>query len=157
MQKSKQGQGSKLLAVGTLGGIAGGLAEIAWISAYGAVTGAPLDSVARGIVDSTIPQMATSEWAPALGILIHLGLGVILGLGLAIAVRQFASMWASRHAEFGVAIFALLGVWAVNFLLVLPYLNPAFVHLLPYGVTLVSKMLFGLSAAAVFRANRLLR
>jgi hypothetical protein len=36
-------------------------------------------------------------------------------------------------------------VWVLNFFLVLPWLNPAFVALLPYGVTLVSKLLFGLA------------
>jgi hypothetical protein len=45
----------------------------------------------------------------------------------------------------------------VNFLLVLPYLNPHFVDLLPYSVTLASKLLFGLAAATVFRIERLVR
>lgn len=157
MQMLKHGRNSGLLLVGALGGIAGGLTEIAWISAYGLATGAPLSPVARGIVDSTFPQFAASAWAPALGILIHLVLAVALGIGLAIAVRQIAYRWASRHAELGIAILVLLGVWSVNFLLVLPNINPGFVHLLPYGVTLVSKMLFGLSAAAIFRAQRLVR
>jgi hypothetical protein len=39
----------------------------------------------------------------------------------------------------------LVIVWAVNFFLVLPALNPAFVTLLPYGVTLFSKVLFGIA------------
>ena len=33
----------------------------------------------------------------------------------------------------------------MNFFLVLPELNPAFVTLLPYGVTLFSKVLFGIT------------
>jgi hypothetical protein len=47
-------------------------------------------------------------------------------------------------------------VWAVNFFVVLPQVNPAFVHLPPYGVTLISKLLFGLAAARVF-ARRMRR
>jgi hypothetical protein len=57
--------------------------------------------------------------------------------------------------EFGLVMLALAGVWAVNFLVVLPRVNAAFTHLLPYGATLLSKLLFGLAAAAVFRIGRL--
>ena len=110
--------------------------------------------VARGIVESTVPQLAASAWAPALGILIHLGLAVLLGIGLAIAVRQVARRWAER-SEFSVAVLTLVLVWAANFFLVLPYLNPEFVQLLPYSVTLLSKLLFALAAAAVLRSSRL--
>jgi hypothetical protein len=42
----------------------------------------------------------------------------------------------------------------MNFLVVLPYINPVFVHLLPYSVTLLSKGMFGLAAATIFRARR---
>lgn len=154
MNKREREQSIDFLRVGALGGMAGGLAEVAWVSAYGLVTGAPLAPVARGIVDSTIPQFAASPWAPALGVVIHLALAIALGIGLAIAVRQVARRWAEQ-SEFSVAIVTLLLVWAVNFFLVLPYLNPAFVQLLPYSVTLVSKLLFGLSAAVVLRSSRL--
>ncbi len=154
MSMSNRVQGSEILRVGALGGMAGGLAEVAWVSAYGAVTGAPLLPVARGIVESTVPQFAASAWAPALGILIHLGLAVLLGIALAIAVRQVAHRWAEK-SEFSVAILTLLLVWAVNFFLVLPYLNPDFIRLLPYSVTLLSKLLFGLSAAVILRSNRM--
>jgi hypothetical protein len=59
------------------------------------------------------------------------------------------------HAEYSLVTLALATVWAVNFLVVLPYLNPGFVDLLPYSVTLVSKLLFGVSAATVFRIERM--
>ena len=42
---------------------------------------------------------------------------------------------------------ALVSVWAVNFFVVLPTISPAFVHLAPYSVSLMSKVLFGLAAA----------
>ena len=157
MRTSKRERGSALLLVGTLGGIAGGVTEFAWISAYGAATGAPLLPVARGIVESTIPEVAASAWAPALGILIHLVLAVALGIGLAIVLRKVAYNWADRHSVFGLAILALVGVWSMNFLMVLPRTNPDFVHLLPYSVTLLSKVLFGLSAAATFHVTGLCR
>jgi hypothetical protein len=42
-------------------------------------------------------------------------------------------------------------VWAINFFVVLPLISPAFVTLVPYPVSLVSKLLFGVAAAAVLR------
>lgn len=49
----------------------------------------------------------------------------------------------------GLGVTALAGVWALNFLLVLPLLNPRFVTLMPYAATLVFKALFGLAMGAV--------
>ena len=46
---------------------------------------------------------------------------------------------------------ALAGVWAINFFVVLPIVSPAFVHMVPYAVSLTSKLLFGVAAAAVLR------
>ena len=46
---------------------------------------------------------------------------------------------------------ALAGVWAINFFVVLPIVSPAFVHVVPYAVSLTSKLLFGVAAAAVLR------
>jgi len=45
----------------------------------------------------------------------------------------------------------LIGVWAVNFFVVLPSIDPDFIHLVPYSVSLVSKVLFGLAAAEALR------
>jgi hypothetical protein len=46
---------------------------------------------------------------------------------------------------------ALAGVWAVNFFVVLPLVSPAFVHIVPYAVSLTSKLLFGVAAAEIVR------
>ena len=153
MRTSKQ----SLLLVGSLGGIAGGLTEIAWVSAYGAATGTPLAPIARGIVQSVLPQAATSASAVALGIVIHLALALMVGIGLAMVIGKLAKTRLESESEFAVAVLALLAIWAVNFFIVLPNLNPAFVGLLPYSVTLVSKLLFGLAAAVTFRLYRLRR
>ena len=145
------------LAIGVLAGLAGGSAEVGWIVVYGAVTGTPTDPVARGIVASVVPALVTSAGSTWFGILIHMALAVVLGLGLVIVLRLVACGAGADHSEVGLIILALAAVWAVNFLIVLPRVNPQFVHLLPYGVTLLSKLLFGLFAAVVFRADRLRR
>lgn len=154
MNRVRSSRFAKTLLVGTYAGIAGGLAEIGWIALYGTVTGASTEPVARGVVASVIPALAASSWSPWLGVLIHLGLAIGLGLGLALALQLFTRDGQAGDFTFGAVILALAAVWAVNFFVALPRINPEFVRLLPYGVTLLSKLLFGLSAAAVFRADR---
>ena len=44
---------------------------------------------------------------------------------------------------------SLAVVWLVNFTVVLPALNPAFVTLLPLWATLISKLLFGAAMTVV--------
>jgi hypothetical protein len=73
---------------------------------------------------------------------------------LALVIRQVLRRTDTAYSEFALVMSALAAVWAVSFLVALPRANPQFVHLLPYGVTLLSKLPFGLSAAAVFRADR---
>jgi hypothetical protein len=89
------------------------------------------------------------------GILIHLTLAVSLGVAVAFAIRLLLLGYGRVYAEFSLVILTLATVWGVNFLLVLPYLNPRFVDLLPYSVTLASKLLFGLVAATIFRIKRM--
>ena len=156
MRISKSSPVIGTLIIATLGGVAGGIAEIGWIGVYGAATRMPLSPVARAVAVSAMPALATSAWAPAFGVLIHLGLAVVLGLALAFAVRPLLCRFEANYVVFAMTMPILTIVWAVNFFVVLPQVNPAFVHLLPYGVTLVSKLLFGLAAASVF-ARRMLR
>ncbi len=39
----------------------------------------------------------------------------------------------------------------MNFFVVLPAVSPTFVNLVPYSVSLISKLLFGLAAAEILR------
>jgi hypothetical protein len=145
------------LRIGALAGAAGGLAEVAWVLLYGWVTDTPVAEVARGVVLSLIPAAATSSGSIWFGIFIHMVLALALGLALGLALQARLLRIDMFEAGFLFMVPALAIVWAVNFLLVLPYLNPRFVDLLPYSVTLFSKLLFGLSAAVVFRADRVRR
>ena len=122
-------------------------------SKFALPAGVPAEPVVRGIVVTLVPALAASSWSIALGVLIHLGLAFALGLGLAVVVRLFSRPGRAPYSAFGLVMGVLAAVWAVNFLVALPYLNPDFVRLLPYEVTLLSKLLFGLSAAIVLRAK----
>lgn len=131
-------------------GMVGGMMEILWVSLYSSLSSVSATNVAREISITLLPFTANSHYAPMLGILIHLILSLLLTISfnaiiLKPAVRQFGN---SSIILFSFTTLAI--VWAVNFFIVLPVLNPSFITLMPYNVTLISKLLFGLAMAWVF-------
>jgi hypothetical protein len=148
---------TRILRVGVLAGIAGGLAEIAWVGLYGALTGADTASVARGVAGAFSPALASGAYGVASGIAVHMLLAV--GLGLAVAAA-FSAPLLSRvdgWSKSTLVVLTLGLVWAFNFLVVLPVIDPGFTTLLPIAVTLASKLLFGVGAAVAFRAEPIRR
>lgn len=140
-----------ILPPGVLAGIAGGAAEIAWIGTFAPISGGDAGAIARGVTESLLPQLAAPGLAALLGVAIHMGLAILLGIAVAGVLR---SLWPRRlrgsPLEFAAIITALAGVWAMNFFILLPVINPDFVTLVPYWASLVSKVLFGGAAASVF-------
>ena len=139
-----------IIRTGIFAGAAGGLAEIAWVSLYAGVTGADPAVLARGVTTAAGVTALLPASAVALGIGVHMALAVMLGVVLTFG-------WQALSANRGLAnpcpfmLAALAGVWAVNFFVVLPIVSPAFVHIVPYAVSLTSKLLFGVAAAAIVR------
>ena len=139
-----------IIRTGIFAGAAGGLAEIAWVSLYAGVTGVDPAVLARGVTTAAGVTALLPASPVALGIGVHIALAVMLGVVLAFT-------WQALAANRGVAnpypfmLAALAGVWAVNFFVVLPIVSPAFVHIVPYAVSLTSKLLFGLAAAEIVR------
>lgn len=133
-----------------LAGLAGGLAEFIWITGYCFAAGSDGWQVARMVAEAVVPAGAAWLATPALGIGIHFLLSILLASAFIAAL----SPWQLRNAGVTVAIslMALAVVWVVNFLVVLPIVHPVFVDLLPYPVTLLSKLLFGLAMAQVLAA-----
>ncbi len=146
-----ESESSRILKTGILAGLAGGTAEILWIGLYGALTGTPVAAVARAVTSSLFPAADLAGWAIGLGLAIHMALAVALGVALTAALRSSLVRATIPASESVVAVAALAGVWAINFFVVLPWLNPDFVTLLPYAVSFVSKVLFGLAVAVVLR------
>ncbi len=138
----------RLIALGTLAGLAGGLGEIVWIYLYAALTGNDAATVARGV--SSAVGLGSTEAPILLGIGIHMALAVALGVALAFALRPAFTHFKGKGATYATVVIILAGVWAANFLVVLPRVNPAFVSLVPFQISLLSKLLFGLAAAFVF-------
>jgi len=126
-------------------GAAGGMAEVLWIAVAATALGADGWVIARAVSTTVIPDLAASNLAPWIGLLIHFLLSIVLATVFArVLSRQL-------HAAviFLAALAALAAVWAFNFLLLLPLIDPVFVSLLPHPVTLVSKLLFGVAMASV--------
>ena len=105
--------------------------------------------MASQVTATLFPDAANMAFAPGLGIAIHLVLSLLVALFYAALVwlpfvRRFGPA-----ASMAVASAALASIWAINFLVVLPVLNPIFVSLLPHAVTFGSKILFGIAMAGV--------
>jgi hypothetical protein len=129
----------------------GGMAEVVWVATYCVATGRSSAQVAREVTATLFPALSAGTPGVVLGIAIHFVLALLLAL---VYVRlvwlPLARRW-NEAASMGVAMAALALVWSVNFLLVLPAVNPVFVGLLPYPVSLVSKLLFGIAMAGALR------
>ena len=132
-----------------IGGLCGGLAEIAWIAFYVSLMQTSASEVPRQITATVLPSFAGATIAPALGVAIHLALSIALAIVFASVAWQFPRLRVDRVSLVASALAALAAVWAVNFLVLLPQLNPAFVALLPPAVTLLSKLLFALAMGGV--------
>jgi hypothetical protein len=145
---------SKTLRLGVTAGLAGGAAEVVWVAGYGAITGTPVGAVARGVATALLPGLAALPVAPAIGIALHMLLAVALGIAVVAALRAPLLRRVGGWSQSMLVVAALGAVWSFNFLVVLPQLDPAFLALLPMVVTLASKLLFGVSAAAVLRSRR---
>lgn len=137
--------------LGAAAGAAGGLAEVAWILVYSWLTGTSAASIARGVTTAAGVDSLLPTFPAALGVAVHMALAMMLGVLLAFCWRILSSRWPAIANPFPVMLAALGLVWAINFFIVLPAVGPAFVHSVPYVVSLTSKLLFGLAAAVVFR------
>jgi hypothetical protein len=135
-------------AIGALAGLAGGLAEVVWIWTYATLTNSDAALVARAVAQAV---RFDQEFSPVVGgLAIHMGLAAVLGVAVALAIRSVAASLHGfgLHATVGAA---LTIVWAVNFLVVLPLVSPQFVDVVPYAVSLVSKILFGVAVAGTLQ------
>ncbi|MBI4274611.1 MAG: hypothetical protein HY659_07925 [Rhizobiales bacterium] len=80
-----------------------------------------------------------------------MALAVALGIALVLAFawQTISTYWLKEAGLYTFVLAALAGVWVTNFFMILPLISPDVIHLVPYSVSLLSKLLFGLVAAAV--------
>lgn len=141
----------KSLRTVLLAGLTGGMAEVVWVTAYSAVNGVDGWQMAREISAAVVPGWAQLAVAPLIGLGIHFLLSVLLAGAFTVALWIPYLRHRTAFAVMVAGPLTLAGVWAMNFLVILPALHPAFVHLLPFPVSLGSKILFGLAMSAVLR------
>ena len=136
---------------GVVAGVAGGLAEIAWVTLYAGATSADPATFASGVTTAAGLSALFPAAPVAVGVTVHMALAVTLGIALSFGWRALSSHRLDAASPFPFMLAALVGIWAVNFFAVLPVIGPAFIHLTPYPVSLMSKVLFGLAAAEALR------
>jgi hypothetical protein len=130
--------------------LAGGLAEIIWVSLYATTASLTAANVAREVTASLLPAFAVGMTGIWLGIVIHMLLAILLGFAFAFVIWKPFARSRGIVATLVVSVLTLAAVWAINFFVVLPVLNPVFITLMPYSVTFASKMLFALAMAVTF-------
>jgi hypothetical protein len=142
--------------IGIIAGTAGGLAEIVWVTLYAGMTGGNPAVLARGVTTAAgLSALLPAVFPVMLGIGVHVMLAVMLGIILTFAWQALSARTAGLTNAYPFMLAALAGVWATNFFVVLPIVSPAFIHLVPYAISLTSKLLFGAAAAEVVRNQAL--
>lgn len=144
----------RLIVPALLAGVAGGLAEMAWIMFYSSASSTSGIEVARQVTASVYPSASNAFWAPWAGAGLHLLLSAVLGLAFVFSLWRSCSGRPSAGAIWTSAVVGLCAIWAINFFIVLPAMSSSFATLMPYGVTLLSKTLFGVTMAAALNRIR---
>jgi hypothetical protein len=140
------------MRTGVIAGTVGGLAEIAWITFYAGMTGTDPAALARGVTTAAgISALLPVDSPVALGIGMHMGLAAMLGIILVCTWRALSAKRPHLRNPYPFMLTALAAVWTINFFVVLPIVSPAFVHIVPFAVSLTSKLLFGVAAAEIIR------
>lgn len=85
------------------------------------------------------------------GVGVHMGLAMVLGIALSAGLQVLGGRRARKGAISSFVVGSLAVVWVINYFIVLPAISPNFVHLLPYAITLASKLVFGFAAAATLQ------
>lgn len=137
------------IAAGAAVGLVGGLAEVLVVGVYARVAGTD----AAGVAGAIATAVRLDPGSAVTGLAVHMALSAGLGVAsLAAAKASGLLRTGSASLAYGWALLALGAIWSLNFFVVLPVVSPSFVHLLPYPVTLVSKLLFAVAAVATMRA-----
>ncbi len=146
--ESKSRRRKEMLVIG-LAGLAGGAAEVAWMSLFAGIQHADGLAIAGQITASFIPGSAHAAWAAAAGLLIHFALSIVLAGAFATLAWKPLLRYAGRGGLIIGGLTALTVVWAINFFVLLPVINPAFVALVPLPAAFISKILFGVAMSLV--------
>src|SRR5580704_9215807 len=94
---------------GVIAGVAGGAAEIAWVTLYAAATGTDPATLARGVTTAAGMSALFSAAPAALGVTVHMTLAVALGIMLSFGWRALSSHRLEIASPFPFMLAALVG------------------------------------------------
>lgn len=154
MAKNRLAGAAQTAKYGIALGVAGGFAEIIWIAAYGSLAGSDTTEVARAItstVGRALPGISLASAPFIYGIVIHMLAAVGMGIALVLVWQGLTTRGRTRFNVYTFMVGALALIWVFNFFVVLPLISPAFVEIVPYPASFVSKLLFGLAGAIMLR------
>jgi hypothetical protein len=120
---------------------------------YAMVSGGNAANLARGVTTAAGVSALLPTAPVSMGIAVHMALAVLLGVALVGVWQALAPRGSGVTSLFGAMLAALVVVWAINFFVLLPVISPPFVQIIPYPVSLISKLLFGLAAAESLRRS----
>ena len=129
--------------------IAGGTVEVGWVALFCLFTPLHSSLVAEEVAQSFMPHI-TGMSAFAAGLIIHYVLAVLVAGIVAIILLRLLRHRSDMRSVIVVSMTALAAIWAINFFVILPLVNADFVMLMPYAVTLASKLGFGAATGCVF-------
>jgi hypothetical protein len=138
---------------GAMAGLAGGTAEVMWVALYGMMSPTSSAAIARGIAATFSPELAANPMGVMAGVAIHMVIALLLGIAIVLAIRSLIPAERQTYLEPLMIVGLLVGIWAFNFLVLLPRINPDFITLIPYGASFASKVWFGIAAASVLLAT----
>lgn len=131
-------------------GLFGGLAEVIWVGLYTGFSHLTLSAVGYTVAATVFPNGGALLLSPLSGLIIHLLLSVLLALGFGYIIWPLIEkFFQQRQVTMIASLVTLALVWKINFFLLLPLWNAHFVNLLPLAVSLISKLLFGLTMGTV--------
>ena len=151
--QNKANEGRTLHRTFALAGLAGGMAEVVSVALYCSVTPLSGTQVLRQITASFFPSWAAADFAPVLGLGLHFALAVLVAYAFGLIVWQTFARRSGTLATLATSLVALAAIWTFNFFVLLPVVNAEFIGLMPYAVTLASKLLFGIAMAATLNAT----
>ena len=132
-----------------LAGVAGGTVEVVWVALFCLMSPLQSSLVAEEITRSFLPQSAGVS-ALATGLIMHYALSVLVAGMVAVILLRLLGDRVDMCSVLAVSVAALAAIWVINFFVILPVVNPDFVTLMPYAVTLVSKLGFGTAMGWIF-------
>lgn len=138
-------------------GFVAGMTEIVWVSLYSLFSHVELANIASSISQTVFFNSLNIQIAPVMGIIVHLGLSILLALAFGFTVLPFIERQTTNSTTLIASLITLTVVWKINFFVLLPVWNPEFISLLPLHITLVSKLLFGLTMGMMLTQQKRLK